>query len=357
MEINLRIPGPTPIPPQVREALSRQMINHRGPEFAELLARVTKNLQTVFQTKNDVLLFPSAGTGMMEATVVNTCNVGDTVIVVSIGTFGERYANIAKIFGLSVVTVIHDSGHGAHLDEIKKALDENPAAKAVFVTHNETSTGVTNDLEKIAKLVTTYDVLLIVDAESSLGSIPVKIDEWGIDVAFTASQKGFMCPPGLSMVSISEKAWKAVNESKIPKFYFNFLDVKRSFLKGQTPYTPALSLLFALDVALTMMLSEGLEHVFARHKKLGEYTRAEIKKMGLTLFPYEEFASNTVTAVTIPERLDGKKLLETARVEHGLVLGGGQGDLAGKIFRIGHMGWVTEKEISAAITIIKQLIS
>ena len=347
MNINLRIPGPTPIPPQVREALSGQMINHRGPEFAEILSRVTANLQTVFQTTNDVLIYPSAGTGMMEATVINTCSAGDTVIVISIGTFGERYANIAKIFGLNVITVIHDSGHGAHLDEIKKALDANPNTKAVFVTHNETSTGVTNDLEKIAKLIKTYDVLLIVDAESSLGSIPVKIDDWGIDVALTASQKGFMCPPGLSMVSISKKGWEAVEKSTLPKFYFNFLDAKRSLLKGQTPYTPAVSLFFGIDVALTMMLEEGLENIFTRHKRIGGFTRNEIKKLGLSLFPYEEFASNTVPAVKVPD---------TARVEHGLVLGGGQGDLNGKIFRIGHMGWVNEKEISDAIATIKIIL-
>lgn len=356
MEINLRIPGPTPIPPQVREALSRQMINHRGPEFAEILGRVTENLKTIFQTKNDVLIYPSAGTGMMEATVINVTSPGDTVVVITIGTFGERYANIAKTFGLRVVTVDHDAGHGAHLDEVEKVLSETKDIKAVFVTHNETSTGVTNDLEKIAKLIKAKDLLLVVDTESSLGSIPVKIDEWGIDVAFTASQKGFMCPPGIAMVSVSERAWKAVESSSMPKFYFNFLDAKRSALKGQTPYTPAVSLFFGLDTALEMMLDEGLEKIFARHKRIGEFTRKEIKKLGLSLFPYEEFASNTVTAVKIPEKIDGKDFLTKARVEHGLVLGGGQGTLSGKIFRIGHMGWVEEKEIADAIAVIKQLI-
>jgi aspartate aminotransferase-like enzyme len=168
METNLRIPGPTPIPPQVREALSRQMINHRGPEFAEIIARVTENLKNVFQTKNDILIFPSAGTGMMEATVINVCSPGDTVVVVTIGTFGERYANIARNFGLTVVTVAHDAGHGAHLKEIEKVLKETNNIKAVFVTHNETSTGVTNDLEKIAKLVKSYELLLVVDLKKDL---------------------------------------------------------------------------------------------------------------------------------------------------------------------------------------------
>ena len=352
--VNLRIPGPTPCPPEVLEAMGRQMINHRGPEFADLLARLTSGLQTLFQTKNDVLILTTSGTGAMEAAVVNTLSPGDRVLNVSIGAFGDRFANIAETYGVDVVRMEVEWGKAASPDEIEKALAADPAIKAVLVTHNETSTGVTNDLEAIAKVVRRFDKLLVVDAVSSLGSIPLPVDEWGVDVAVTASQKGFKVPPALAFASVSERGWKAAAEAKIPRFYQDFAKARDFRDKGQTPWTPAVSVCFGLDVALDMLLKEGVENIFARHHRIGNKTREAVKSLGLQLFADEKFASDTVTAVRVPEGVDGPSLNKLMREEYGTVLAGGQGRLAGKIFRIGHLGLVSEADIDATMDALRK---
>jgi aspartate aminotransferase-like enzyme len=351
--MNLRIPGPTPCPPEVLEAVGRQMINHRGSQFADMLARVHDRVKHVYQTKNDVALLTSGGTGAMEAMVVNTLSPGDRVLAVSIGAFGDRLASIAETYGADVVRMNAEWGKAADPAEIDKALAADPKIKAVLVTHNETSTGVANDLESIARAVRKHgDILILVDAISSLSSLPLPVDEWDVDVAASGSQKGWMAPPGVTMVSMSERAWKAYEQAKMPRFYFDVGKARDYFKRGETPWTPAVSIFYGLDVALDMLLKEGLENVFARHRRCGSLAREGAKSLGLQLFADERYASNTVTAVKVPEGVDGRGLTKMLREEYDTVLGGGQQHLAGKIFRIGHLGWVQEADIEKTIEVI-----
>jgi aspartate aminotransferase-like enzyme len=346
--MNLRIPGPTPCPPEVLEAVGRQMINHRGPEFAEMLARVDKGVKHVYQTKNDVALLTSGGTGAMEALVVNTLSPGDHVLAVSIGAFGDRLASIAETYGADVVRMKLDWGKGADAAEIDKALAADSKFKAVLVTHNETSTGVCNDLESIAKAVRKHgDILLLVDAVSSLSSVPLPVDKWDLDAVASGCQKGWMVPPGITMVSMSARAWKAYEQSKMPRFYFDVGRARDFAKRGQTPWTPAVSIFYGLDVALGILLKEGLESIYARHERCASLARNGAKSLGLQLFADQRYASNTVTAVKVPEGVDGKELTKVLREEYDTVLGGGQQHLAGKIFRIGHLGYVQEADIEA----------
>jgi len=349
----LRIPGPTPCPAEVLEAMSRQMINHRGPEFGQILLDVTAKLKQLFQTKSDVFLLTCSGTGGLEAAIVNTLSPGDKVLSVSIGFFGERFATIAEQFGAEVVPLRYEWGQAADVGDIRRALEKEPEIKAVLVTHNETSTGVTNDLASISAVVKEFDKLLLVDAISSLGSIELPVDDWHCDVTVTASQKGWMVPPGLAMVSVNEEAWRAYEKARMPRFNWDFGKAKSYLEKGQTPWTPAVSVVFALSVSLDMMLKEGLDNIVARHARVAKAARDGVKSLGLSLFAEEKYASNTVTAVTAGDGLDIKKLLKIMREEHQIVLAGGQQRLEGKIFRIGHMGWVSEEDIEAVISALK----
>jgi aspartate aminotransferase-like enzyme len=353
----MRVPGPTPCPPEVLKALAGQMVNHRGPEFHQLITDVTADLKKVFQTKNDVLLLTGSGTGGLEAAVANTLSPGDRVLSVSIGVFGDRFAGIAKEFRADVIPLKVEWGKAADPDEIKKAIKDNPGIKAVMVTHNETSTGVTNDLQAISKVVKDAGKLLIIDAISSLGSINLPVDEWRCDVVITASQKGWMVPPGMAMVSISPEAWQAHAVAKMPRFYWDFTRAKKIFdEKKENPWTPAISIVYAFNVALKMMLQEGIENIFARHARVGNMIREGIKKLGLPLFADPVHASNTVTAVGIPPGLDGKKLRQVLREEYGVVLAGGQQTLDGKIFRIGHLGMVDEKDVKEILSAIEKVL-
>jgi aspartate aminotransferase-like enzyme len=347
---NLRVPGPTPCPDEVLAAVGGQMINHRGPEFRDLITRVHRRLQEVFQTKNDVLILTASGTGAMEAALVNTLSPGDGVLCVSIGEFGERFIQIAQAYGMRVVKVDFPYGHAADPEEVRKALRAHPWVKAVCVTHNETSTGVTNDLQALARVVKEADKLLIVDAISSLGCIPLPVDAWGCDVVATASQKGFMVPPGLAFVSMSPLAWEAYRSARSPRYYLDLGKHKAFFEKGQTPWTPAVSLLYGLDVSLEAMLRRGMEAIYAHHACIGALTRAGVRALGLSLLPVEErYASNTVTAIKVPEGVDGNRLVALLREEFGVVVAGGQGPLAGRVIRIGHMGYVREEDIREAL--------
>jgi len=329
------------------------MINHRGPEFAEILARVMDGVKQVYQTKHEVALFTSGGTGAMEALVTNTLSPGDRVLAVSIGSFGDRLANIAETYGADVVRLNYEWGKAAVPSEIDKALSADPKIKAVLVTHNETSTGVCNDLETIAKTVRKHgDLLILVDGISSVCSVPTPVDDWDIDAMASGCQKGWMVPPGVTMMSMSPRAWKAYEQAKMPRFYF---DARRSVdmaQKGQTPWTPAVSIFFGLDVALGLILKEGLGNVFERHRRCGNAAREGAKSLGLQLFGDERYASNTVTAIKVPEGIDGKDLNKMLREEYATVVGGGQQHLAGKIFRIGHLGFVQESDIEAVIEVV-----
>ncbi|MFC2072412.1 pyridoxal-phosphate-dependent aminotransferase family protein [Chloroflexota bacterium] len=352
----LRIPGPTPCPPEVLQAMTKQMINHRGEEFVGILNGVTDKLKQLFQTNNDVFLLTGAGTGGLEAAIVNTLSPGDKVLSVSIGVFGERFATIAQKFGAEVIPLHFEWGKAADADAIRKALQAEAKIKAVLVTHNETSTGVTNDLARVSSVVKEFEKLLLVDAVSSLGSINLPVDEWHCDVVITGSQKGWMVPPGLAMVSVSQEAWQAHANAKMPRFYWDFAQAKSFLERGQTPWTPAVSIVFALSLSLEMMLKEGLPNIVARHARVGRAAREGVKSLGLSLFAEEDYASNTVTAISSSDGLDTKKLLRILREEHQIVLAGGQQKLDGKILRIGHLGWVTEEDIETVISALKVVL-
>jgi aspartate aminotransferase-like enzyme len=335
--------------------MTKQMINHRGPEFGQILGGVTAKLKQLSQTKNDLFLLTASGTGGLEAAIVNTLSPGDKVLSVAIGVFGERFASIAEQFGAEVTPLRFEWGKAADADAVRQALKAEPKIKAVLVTHNETSTGVTNDLAAISSAAKEFDKLLLVDAISSLGSINLPVDDWHCDVVVTGSQKGWMVPPGLAMVSVSQEAWQAHSKAKMPRFYWDFTKAKSYLEKTppQTPWTPAISTVFALAVSLDMILKEGLTNVFARHARVAQAARDGIKSLGLSLFAEESHASNTVTAVAAPDGLDVKKMNKTLREEHQVVLAGGQQKLDGKIFRIGHLGWVTEDDIKIVISALK----
>ena len=352
--MQLRIPGPTPIPDEILQVMSRQMINHRGPQFTEMIQSMTATLKEMFQTKGDVLILTGSGTGGMEAAIVNTLSPGDKVLAVSNGFFGERFADIAEQFGAQVERLRFEWGYPADPPAVRQALSQDTGIKAVLVTHNETSTGVTSDLASISAVVREFDKLLLVDAISSLGAIDLPSDEWGCDVVVTASQKGWMAPPGLAMVSVSERAWQANAEAKMPRFYWDFAKAKR-FLeeRGQTPWTPAVSVFYALAAALEMFQREGLANIVARHIRVGSKAREGVKSLGLSLLPEDSHASNTVTAIKAPEGLEVKRLLGILREELGTILAGGQQRLEGKIFRIGHLGYVSEEDIEQVLEALK----
>jgi aspartate aminotransferase-like enzyme len=353
---NLRIPGPTPCPQEVLEAMGWPMINHRGPEYKKMLFEVTDELKQVYQTKNDLYVLTGSGTGGLEAAAVNVLSPGDKILSVSIGVFGDRWANIARTFGADVVKLDFEWGTAADPDAVKQAIKDNPGIKAVYVTHNETSTGVTNDLKTIAGVVKEAGKLLVVDAISSLSSINLPVDEWKCDVVVSGSQKGWMVPPGLAFASVSPEAWQAFDKAKMPRFYWDFGKAKSYLERGENPWTPAVSVVFALSVSLKMILNEGLKNVFARQERIGQMTRDGVKSLGLPVFAQEGRESNTVTAVAGAGGLDIKELRRIIQDEHHIVLAGGQQRLDGKIFRIGHMGYVNEKDIEEVISSLKSAL-
>ncbi len=326
-----------------------------------MIGRITSRLQDFFATKNDLLILTTSGSGGMEAAVVNTLSPGDKVLAVSIGSFGDRFAEIAKIYGADVQKLSFEWGTAADPDEIRKALSAD-SFKAVLVTHNETSTGITNDLAAIAKAVHEFDpstrsgqgVLLIVDAVSSMGSMPVETDAWGLDVVVSGSQKGWMVPPGLAMVAMSQKAWEASAQATMPRFYFDLARAKDFLKRGQTPWTPAVSLFYGMDMALETLARDGKEAVFERHRQFGQQTRDGVKAMGLRLFADERYASNTVTAVRTPDGVEANQLRRLVQQDFNVVLAEGQGKLAGNVFRIGHLGYCSEKDIDDTLLALRE---
>ena len=348
---NLRTPGPTPCPDEVLEAMAISMVNHRGPEFGQIVLDVTGKMKKVFMTEARMYILTASGTGALEAAVVNTLSPGDKVLAVSVGYFGDRFTEMTQAYGADVKKLAFEWGTAADPEAIRSALKEDPEIRAVLVTHNETSTGITNDVESIANVVKgEFNKLLLVDAISSIGCVPLPTDKWRCDIVCTASQKGLMVPPGLAFISVSDDAWEASQQARMPRFYFDLAAAQRYLERGgQTPWTPAVSLFYGLDVALDMLLGEGMEKVFSRHVRTAEMTRQGVKALGLELLARESEASNTVTAVRIPEGVDGGKLSSLMRTEHSVVLAGGQGPLQGKIFRIGHMGRVSEEDIQEVL--------
>jgi aspartate aminotransferase-like enzyme len=356
-EANLRIPGPTSLPDAVREAGAHQMVNHRGPEFAVLQNSIIERLKKFYKTGNDVLIVTAAGTGGLESAIVSFLSPGDKVLAVTIGAFGDRFAKIATVYGADVTRLASDWGQAAEPAKVREALKAGGPWKAVLMTQNETSTAVTNPIAELAKAVKEVapDALIMVDAISGLGAVPFETDDWKLDVVVSGSQKAWMVAPGLSFVAVSPRAWEAAAVATMPKFYFDLAAHKTSAESGQTPWTPAVAVMFQLDVALNLMEQEGLDDIWKRHAAVGAAVRAGLTTLGFKLLADPAYASNTVTGAWIPEDLDWKAFNGKLR-KLGLMVAGGQGSLKGKIFRIGHLGHVTVPDILNAMAVLEQAL-
>ncbi|MDD5432850.1 MAG: alanine--glyoxylate aminotransferase family protein [Candidatus Omnitrophica bacterium] len=352
----LLTPGPTPLPPEVCEAQAKPIIHHRTPQFQAILKEVGEGLKYVFQTTGDVYILTSSGTGAMETAVVNLLSSGDSALVVQGGKFGERWTEICKAYGINAEVIDVEWGKAVSAQEIEKRLKANPKIKAVFTTLCETSTGVANDIEAIGKVVKNSDSVLVVDAISGLGAIDLKTDAWNVDVCVSGSQKGLMLPPGLAFISVSKKAWEKVAVSKCPKYYFNLNKAKKAWESTDTPFTPAISLVIALAEAIKIMREDGLENIFARHKKMADATRAAMKALGLELFA-PTAASDVVTSVKVPQGIDGEKLVKTMRDTYKVTIAGGQAELKGKVFRFAHMGFIEEFDIIVGISCLEKVLN
>jgi aspartate aminotransferase-like enzyme len=361
--MNLRVPGPTPLPPEVMEATGQQMINHRSLEFGQLLKEVTANLKSFFHTEEDILIVTASGTGGMEAALVNFLSPGDRILAVIIGIFGKRFADIAEAYGAKVSRLEIPWGQPAAPEAVVRELERLPDVRAVLITHNETSTGVTNDLEAISRAVSEFrdgvdeGPLLIVDAISSLGAIPFQMDAWKCDVVVTGSQKAWMAPPGLSMIGVSQRAWQANRRAQMPRFYLDLAIAKQYAERDQTPFTPAVPVMYGLRASLALMSEEGLDRIVLRHQQVAKRCRDGIRELGLEVLAPESHASYTITAVRGGEKVeDIPRFLSRLRKEKGIVLAGGQGDLKGQIFRIGHLGYVRQRNIDDVVQAIGELL-
>lgn len=354
----LLTPGPTPLPPRVRRAQAKPIIHHRTPQFQEILREVNQGIKYIFQTKNDCLIFASSGTGAMEAAVANLLSPGDIAMSVEGGKFGERWTQICNAFGINTEVIKVDWGKAVDPQQIASRI-KNPGSKikVVFTTLCETSTGVVNDIEAIGRIIKDTQAVLVVDAISGLGAIDLKTDAWSLDVVVAGSQKGLMLPPGLAFISVSPKAWQLIKNSKSPRYYFNLLEAKKAYDKNDTPFTPAVSLIVALSESIKMIKEDGLENVFKRHHRLAQASRCAIKALGLKLFTDEKASSSVVTAVEVPEGIDGGKLVKTMRDDYGVTIAGGQAQLKGKIFRIAHMGYIGESDIIKGITCLEKVLN
>jgi serine---pyruvate transaminase len=346
-------PGPTPVPPEVLAATAQPMIHHRGPDFRQALARVIERLKLVFRTENELLTFTSAGTGVMESAVQNLCSPGDRVLVVSHGYFGERFAAISTAYGCDLVHLRYPWGESPSPDEVGEKLEEMGGAKVVFLTHSDTSTGVVSDLQSIAERLSGSDAIVVVDAISSLAAVPLDTDAWGLDVVITSSHKALMCPPGLAFASVSQRALEAARAGTSPRYYFDWETTRASQAKGENPFSPAISLFLGLDVALGMILEEGLEAAYERHVRLGRACRAGVKAMGLDLFSPDEDRAAVVTAIRMPPDVDGQAIVLSMRERSGVTIIGGQGEIRGKIVRIGHIGYVDVFDVTTALAALE----
>ena len=355
-QVQLRIPGPTPLPDRVMRAMSRPMIDHRGPEFAAALAEVTAGAKRVFKTRNDLLFLTSSGSGGLESAVANLVSAGDEVVVALCGNFGERFAALAAAYGADVVRVEFEWGQPVDPDDLRLTLERHPRARVLLLTHNETSTGVTNPLRQLARVGRDADRIVVVDGVSSISSIPIETDAWGIDVAVSGSQKGWMAPPGLALVSVSERAWAQSATARSPRFYFDWKEAKVWAEKGQTPFTPAIPVVFAMQEGLRMLEEEGLDNVYERHGRLARATQAGLVALGFQLFAREGYRSHTVTSAVPPPGVDVAALRKLIDTKHGVVIAGGQGKMNGRMVRVGHLGAVAEGDIVQVIWAIEQAL-
>jgi len=352
----LLTPGPTPLPPQVLEAMARPIIHHRTPQFQAVIKEASDGLKYVYQTANDVFMLASSGTGAMEAAVINLLSPGDTALTVQAGKFGERWTELCKAFGITAEVIDVEWGKAVEAQEIAKRLKANPKIKAVFTTLCETSTGVATDIAAIGKIIKETPAVLVVDAISGLGAIDLKSDEWSCDVVVSGSQKGLMLPPGLGFISASTKAMRLVEASKSPRYYFDLRKAKKALDKTDTAFTPAITLIIPLVEVLKMIKEDGLANIFARHKKMADATRAAMKGLGLELFA-PTAPSDVVTAVKVPAGIDGEKLVKTMRDTYGVTIAGGQDEPKGKVFRFAHMGFIEEFDIITGISCLEKVLT
>ena len=356
-KLNLMIPGPTPVPERVLQALGRHPIGHRSPEFSAIVRRTTEQLQWLHQTANDVLVITGSGTAAMEAGIVNTLSRGDRVLCGENGKFGQRWVKVARTYGLDVDVIQSPWGEPLNPETFRKALtaDTERTIKAVILTHSETSTGVINDLQTIANHVKAHGTALtVVDCVTSIGAANVPIDSWGLDVVTSGSQKGYMIPPGLSFVSMSERAWAACERSDLPKFYLDLKRYRQSAAKDSNPFTPAINLYFALETALAMMQKEGLTTIVRRHARHRAATQAGVEALGLKLFAGKDCGSPAITAV-VPGG-DAEIIRKRMKERFAILLAGGQDHLKGRIFRIGHLGFVCDRDILTAIASLEAVL-
>ncbi len=350
----LRIPGPTPLPDRVVRAMSRPMIDHRGPEFAAILFEITAGAKRVFKTKHDLLLLTSSGTGGLESAVANLVSPGDEVVVALCGNFGERFAALAVAYGARVHRLEFDWGKPVDPAELESFLQRHPKAEVLLLTHNETSTGLTNPLRELARVGRDADRIVVVDGVSSISSIEIETDAWGVDVAVSGSQKGWMAPPGFALVSVSDRAWAQQAKARSPRFYFDWKESRTWAEKGMTPFTPAMPVAFAMQEGLRMLEEEGLNNVYERHARLARATQAGLQALGFQLYAQEGYRSNTVTSAVPPQGLDVNELRKVIDSRYGVVIAGGQGKMAGKMVRVGHLGAVAEGDVVQVIWAIEQ---
>jgi len=351
----LMAPGPTPVPPNVLLAMAQPMIHHRTPEYDALFAGIRAGLKRLFQTAQEVIPFASSGTGAMEAALANTLSAGDVAIVLRAGKFGERWEEIARAFGVTVVPVTAPFGQTVAAEAIAQALRQHPAARAVLMQHSESSTGVLHDVRGMAAVTRGTGALCIVDAVSSLGIADLPMDAWGVDVVISGSQKGLMLPPGLSFCALSDKAWGHVKRSTLPKYYFDLTAEAKAVSRGEAHFTPAVSIMLGLREVLHMLEAEGLANTFKRHDRLARATRAGVEALGLEVFA-KATPSPALTATVAPAGVDSERVLSTYSTSHNITIAGGQGEMKGKVFRLGHMGYVAEFDVITALSALEQVL-
>ena len=341
-------PGPTPIPPEALLAMAQPIDYHRSEDTVALIKDILEKLKHVFQTENDVLFLTSSGTGAMEGAVTNLLSRGDKAIVIQSGKFGERWNDICSAYGIEVILIDVTWGDSVEPQAVEALLTEHPDVKAVFATLCETSTGALHDIEALARLTQVRPTLLVVDAVSALAADDLQMDNWGVDVVVSCSQKGLMTPPGLAFAALNQRAWDAVACSDLPKYYLDFRKARQSGLEGSVPYTPAITLLTALQCALNRICAEGIRSTIARHSRLAVATRSAVKALGLPLFATSP--ANTLTSIRLPAEIDGKAFVNLMRDTYGITYAGGQSQLSGKIVRIAHLGWMNENDAIVAIS-------
>jgi serine---pyruvate transaminase len=348
----LLTPGPTPVPPEVLQALAEPVIHHRSPDFAAVFEVAQERLREVFRTEHEVLLFTSSGTGAFESAIVNLLSPGQRVLAVSQGEFGERWQAMARAFGCEVVPLAYAWGESPRPDDLRDSLAES-GADTVLLVHSETSTGVVCDLEPLLAVCADAGALSVVDAVSSLGAVPLETDAWGADVVVTGSQKALMTPPGLAFAAVSERAWERTTTATLPRFYWDWARQRRAQAKGSTAFTPATSIVVALVEALGLVLENGLEAAFERHRALGRACRAGVKAIGLELYSPDDDSAAVLTGALTPDGVDAVALRLALRDRHGITIAGGHGDLVSRLFRIGHIGHVGVDDIADALSAIE----